>query len=58
VYQPDDLLLQLCLTLIALDCVKSSMRVPLRVCLLSIVLAFWGSQAAGSFLMPWSGHTL
>ncbi|WP_321928652.1 hypothetical protein [Paraburkholderia guartelaensis] len=41
-FRPDGLLLQLCLMLTALDCMPSSLRVPLRIGLVSLVLVFCG----------------
>lgn len=41
-FRPDGLLLQLCLTLTALDFIQSSLRVPLRIGLVLLVLVFCG----------------
>jgi hypothetical protein len=55
----DGLFLQLCLTLTALDCVQASLlRVPLRVCLVALVLVLVGLNVEHSPLMNPIGYPL
>lgn len=55
----DGLLLQLCLTLTALDCVQASLlRVPLRICLVALVLVFGGLTVEHSPLINSIGYLL
>lgn len=55
-FRPDGLLLQLCLTLTALDCMQSSLRVPLRVGLVLLVLVFCGLNLDHSLLTTSIGY--
>jgi len=58
-YRFDGLLLQLCLTLTALDCLQSSLlRVPLRICLVALVLVLGGLNVEHSPLIHSIGYLL
>jgi hypothetical protein len=52
----DGLLLQLCLTLTALDCLQSSLRVPLRIGLVLLAVVFCALHLAHSPLMNPIGY--